>query len=383
MGIGRNPKARPANPFATGRYAGPEYFCDREWELRFLAKAVMDGRDVAVISPRRMGKTWLIERFLGQEEIRGKYLTVYVDAYATSSLAELAARLVRALFEAISKEKDYPWRRFAEALVSLRPKVSFDAETGSLPLSTPSVGVPRPEWTLAGIFDNLRSAPRPAIIAIDEFQAVGGYDGGKVEASLRDLMRRSPETRFIFIGGQSAMKAMFCGVARPFYQSCRILRLPPIPEDKYVEFAMRRFADRGRIGDGDVVRTVYRETHGTTWLAQMTLRELFEQTPVGGRPRVEDIPIAEEDIIGVLENGYRERMAGLSPMQRKLALYLAKRDAVQNLLSAESIVAGGFKTAASIQSACKGLEKAGLADKSDGAYRLCDAFFAKWLRETW
>ena len=48
------------NPFVVGRYISDKYFCDREQETDFLIKQIENGRNVALISPRRLGKTGLI-----------------------------------------------------------------------------------------------------------------------------------------------------------------------------------------------------------------------------------------------------------------------------------------------------------------------------------
>ena len=45
------------NPFVVGRYISDKYFCDREQETDFLIKQIENGRNVALISPRRLGKT--------------------------------------------------------------------------------------------------------------------------------------------------------------------------------------------------------------------------------------------------------------------------------------------------------------------------------------
>lgn len=49
------------NPFVVGKYVSPAYFCDREQETATLIKHLTNGRNVALISPRRMGKSGLIE----------------------------------------------------------------------------------------------------------------------------------------------------------------------------------------------------------------------------------------------------------------------------------------------------------------------------------
>lgn len=48
------------NPFKVGRLIPDEYFCDRDQETATLIKHVTNGRNVALISPRRLGKSVLI-----------------------------------------------------------------------------------------------------------------------------------------------------------------------------------------------------------------------------------------------------------------------------------------------------------------------------------
>lgn len=374
---------KQANPFVIGRYAGQEYFCDREEQLLFLEKSIENGRDIAIISPRRMGKSGLIEHFFSQKTVAARYMTIFVDIYATSSVEELVATLGQAVFQAIMREKDSPWQRFLEGLKSLRPSITFDAATGAPSLSMTAVNLQQPELTLAEIFNYLESAPRPVIVAIDEFQEISkyGHGDGKAEALLRSHIQRSSRAHFIFAGSeQTVMTTMFSSVRRPFYQSCLMMHLPSIEENAYVEFAMRKFADYGKCGDKEVIRTVYRDMCGITWFMQMMLNELFAITPSGGHLRLDDIPVAEKNIIGIQEYSYRELLARLSPLQRSLLLYLAKNGPTSNIMSAESLAASGFKTAASMQSACKGLVKAGLITKSNETYYIYDIFFAKWLK---
>lgn len=382
MTAAANNKPAIANPFVIGRYAGAEYFCDREDELATLERSIRNGRDVALISPRRMGKSGLIEHFFAQESVKRDYITVFVDVYATSSLRELAAMLGQAVFQALSREKDSAWQRFVEAVKSLRPVVTFDGNNGAPSLSLTAVHIVDPERTLAEIFQYLDSAPRPVIVAIDEFQEVSKYQDCKAEAALRGYIQRCPSARFIFAGSeQSVMAAMFTSGRRPFYQSCLMLNLPPIEQDKYVSFAMDKFAAYGKQGDPDVFREVYRSMSAVTWFVQVMFNELFALTPVGGKLSRADIPVAEQNVIGMQEYVYREQMARLSPMQRNLALFLAKSGGVDSLMSADTLAASGFRTAASIQAAFKGLEKAGIATRLNGSPRLYDLFFARWLSQ--
>ena len=50
----------PSNPFITNGYFSPHYFCDCVQEIEQLTRLVTNGNNVALISPRRLGKTGLI-----------------------------------------------------------------------------------------------------------------------------------------------------------------------------------------------------------------------------------------------------------------------------------------------------------------------------------
>ena len=87
------------NPFVVGKYLSNRYFCDRFEETEFLRKQISNGRDVALISPRRIGKSGLIQHFFSQQDIKERYHVFFVDIYATTSLAEFVYTLGKEIYE--------------------------------------------------------------------------------------------------------------------------------------------------------------------------------------------------------------------------------------------------------------------------------------------
>ena len=61
----------PFNPFLLTGYVSPEYFCGRKNETKMLISALRNGRNVTLVSPRRMGKTGLIRHVFHQAKQRG------------------------------------------------------------------------------------------------------------------------------------------------------------------------------------------------------------------------------------------------------------------------------------------------------------------------
>ena len=51
------------NPFVTNGYVSAKYFCDREKETADVITMLLNGNNIALISPRRYGKTDLIRHF--------------------------------------------------------------------------------------------------------------------------------------------------------------------------------------------------------------------------------------------------------------------------------------------------------------------------------
>ena len=53
-------KEKIDNPFVTTGYVSAEYFCDREKETQDIIRYLTNGNNVALISPRRYGKSDLL-----------------------------------------------------------------------------------------------------------------------------------------------------------------------------------------------------------------------------------------------------------------------------------------------------------------------------------
>ena len=64
------------NPFVTNGYAGAEYFCDRAQETEILRELLVNENNIALISPRRIGKTDLIWHVFDDPGIQTKRTTI-------------------------------------------------------------------------------------------------------------------------------------------------------------------------------------------------------------------------------------------------------------------------------------------------------------------
>lgn len=370
------------NPFVVGRYVSDEYFCDREKETEFLLKQVDNGRNVAIISPRRMGKTGLIQHFFHREELNERFFLFFVDIYATSSLAEFVYLLSKAIYDELRPRKRAWVERFFRIVASMRVGFKLDALTGEPGLDISLGEIRTPMRTLEEIFQYLESAGRPCLVAIDEFQQIGTYGESGVEALLRTRIQQCRQTQFIFSGSKRhMMAAMFNSPAKPFYQSAVSMGLEAIPENVYLSFVTGMFKKYGKCIEPAAVKAVYQNYEGCTWFVQMMMNELFALTAQGECCNVDKVRVAKENVIHSQEGAYKELLAQLAPRQKAVLQAIAKDGRVSGITSASFISRYGLSSASSVQSAVKSLLKNDIITQENREYRVYDYFFGEWLRE--
>lgn len=187
------------NPFVTNGYAGAEYFCDRVEETQHIIEMLTNENNMALISPRRIGKTELIHHCFNQQVIKDNYYTFIIDIYSTNSISDLVNMFGKAIIDTLRPKGRGAWEKFLQILSSLRSEISFDIN--GLPVWGVGIGtLTNPEITLDEIFTYLNEADKPCLVAIDEFQQINNYGDKRIEALLRTYIQRCTNAHFIFSG---------------------------------------------------------------------------------------------------------------------------------------------------------------------------------------
>lgn len=377
-------KLMSLNPFKVGSFIPEEFFCDRVAETADLVKHVSNGRNVALISSRRLGKSGLIGHLFQQPQISAHYYTFYLDIYSTRSVAELVYVWSKELHRKLEPVST-PWKeQFFKVLSSLRVGFKLDGVTGEPTFDLGLGDVKTPDVTLDEIFAFMEAADKPCLVAIDEFQQIAAYEQLGIEAALRSKIQQCRNTSFIFAGSKRhVMSQMFNSPAKPFYQSAITMGLNPIPEDTYVQFAVDLFSQAGRSVTADVVRQVYRTFEGVTWFVQMLMNELFALTMPGETCGEERIQEAMHNVVMTQEVQYKELLSLIPPKQKLVLQAIACEGRAAGVTSAQFIRKYHLPSASSIQSAIKGLVEKEILTFEDGAYRVYDYFLRYWVAKVY
>lgn len=368
------------NPFVTNGYAGPQYFCDRVEETDFLTRMLTNGNNVALISPRRLGKTDLIRHCFGQKEVKEKYYSFIIDIYATKSLQDFVAVMSRGILDELKRHGRSAWEKFLQVMLSIRSEISFDINGN--PVWGLGIGsIANPSTSLDEIFRYLSEADRHCLVAIDEFQQITHYeDGDNVEATLRTYMQRCPNASFVFSGShRHLMDEMFASPSRPFYQSVTLFNLRPISLENYKEFATDKFEQAGKRLDEAVVDEVYERFSSITSYMQKVMNYLYQVTETGSTCSTDMIDTAVNYILDLSSDTYQAILYQMPEKQRNVLLAIAREKKAISISSGAFAKRNHLPSPSAVVSAVRGLLEKDFITQEANAYMIYDRFFQLWL----
>lgn len=368
------------NPFVTNGYAGAEYFCDRVQETAALKELLLNENNVALISPRRLGKAELIWHIFKDKEISRTHYCFVVDIYATKNLGDFVNMLGKAVIDELRPKGKKVWEQFINIVSSLRSEISFDIN--GVPSWSMGLGaINNPAITLDEIFTYLNQADKPCLIAIDEFQQISRYDDETVEATIRTYVQRCTNAHFIFSGSQRhIMNGMFTSPSRPFYQSVTIINLQPLKLDVYTDFCTGKFEASGKHLDKEVVSLLYERFDAVTSYMHRILNVLFSRTEKGATCNVSMVEDAIEFILRLSSDTYESLYYQMPEKQRLLFAVIAREGKASSVTGGAFIRKHKLNSASSVNSALKGLLEKDFITADKNTYSVYDQFFTLWLK---
>lgn len=244
------------SPFEHARPLAPGEVRARDEETAALVRRLRERRLVALVAPRRFGKTSLALHAMSvADEVDPHPWQVAVDLFGLSSTYDFAVRLERAMGRIGGAHR----RRLADRLagselgLSLAPGVGIKAELGRR-------NAPDPIRVVHELMSSLVEAADPSggVLFIDEFQDLAHVEG--LDAVLRSHLQHARDVAVLFAGSRpSMMRNLFADQARAFYAQAELFDLVPLSAVAARSVVLDGFEAGGRdasaIADPMVVRT--------------------------------------------------------------------------------------------------------------------------------
>lgn len=236
-------------PFVFGVRVEGNTFTDRKEETNRLKMNFLYGVNTILISPRRMGKTSLVEKVCSLVE-SDTLKIAKIDAFGCRSENDFINAFATAVVRATSSKWE-EWMENAKTFLSrFIPKISI----GQDPLTDFSIAL---EYNHANtVTEDILQLPETIakqkgikiVICIDEFQQIADFpDSITFQKKLRSVWQLQSNVSYCLYGSKKhMMEKMFQSQSHPFYRFGDLFYLDKISETDWVEYICDRFRVTGK-----------------------------------------------------------------------------------------------------------------------------------------
>ncbi len=376
----------PQNPFVYGEVVPGDAFVGREAEMDRLVGDLTACQKVFLISPRRYGKSSLIRHALAALASHGA-LTVEVTVSSHSSCLAFLEGYARAL-AALESRGDRVRTWLAGGIASTRPEVRFepkDTGLGRFSVSFPAVSTTRDINRLANeVFalpDRIAAArKRTVIVALDEFQAIDGFNGGSVEHALRAAAQQQRQVGYVFAGSEPSLMEKMIGPRRPFYKAGPVMRLQKIPVDVFADFIEARFTKTGIRPEPGLGAAIVDLAGNLPYDVQRLAHETWDDVRAAGgrRAALDHLHATLARLLGEQETIFEAIWQRLTLAQRAVLRAVVVQGG-RELLGSDARARHRLGGPSSIQASLNALVRQDLLIKDGPKYHVIDSLLREWI----
>ena len=372
------------NPFVYGEVVPVVAFVDRETELDRLTRDLLAGQKIFLISPRRYGKSSLVRQALRAAE-RGGALTVDITVSSYSSYVAFLEGYARALLGVETRlDKARTWLREMLGSVRTEVRVEPDARGGSqLALSFPAA---RSEKDVSRLAQEVFALPgriaearhRRLAVALDEFQAIGSFNGGSVEHALRAAVQHQRQVGYVFSGSEPSLMERMLGRSRPFYKAGPVMRLQKIPADRFADFIEARFRATKLRPAAGLGAAVVELAGNLPYDVQRLAHEVWDDAQGGKSVGLDDLHQTLKRLLGEHEAIFEATWQRLTLAQRA-ALRAAVLEEGRELLSADVRARYRLGGPSTVQASLTALIREDILAREAARYVVVDSLLREWV----
>lgn len=296
-------------------------FTGRVEETRRLKANFEGGINSILISPRRWGKTSLVDHVCKLLKDRD-FIIVKLDIFGCKTEYDFYNALAVAVLKQTASKVQLWMEEARDFLVRLTPRIGFPVD----PVSEISVSLGitpethSPEEILNMVEIIAKKKNRHIVVCIDEFQQVGEFDNTKVvQARLRSVWQHHHLTSYCLYGSKRHMMSdIFLNRSMPFYQFGDLLWLEKIPTSDWMEYIKSHFETAGKHVSEQMVVHICETVDNYPSYVQHLSSILLNHLPQGGSVSEDMIPQAIAELISTNEALYMQQIEPLSGYQMNL-----------------------------------------------------------------
>lgn len=379
---------RQPNPFVIGHPAEGAHFADRKAEVRRIVTALTDRASrLVVYGDRRQGKTSAILAAAEAARRDGENVAL-VDLAKVTSMEAAAQRVL----DAAHRELGRRWKDVALSLVQRVRNAQVAITTTTDASGTPSVSFtvsPVPTASRPGhvfvealnaVEEELRERGETLGLALDEFQRLVRWDP-EIDWLLKGTLESHRRISYVLAGSErSLIEQMLDAKKAGLWKVAEILDMQPIPADEFSAWIAERAQGSGVAIPLDVATLVVTVAGPRTRDVVQLARVVWDLLPDGSVATRDDVATA----LGVLvtEQGalYLRAWERLASDAHRTILSLMAHDAHIEPMAATTLRRWPLPPKSTVARIVASLvDEELVVREADGAWRLDDPFFARWI----
>lgn len=352
------------NPFKFGTVVEEEFFTDRQEELQYICRVMDSENHLALISPRRFGKSSLVLKAVKQ--LKRPY--IMLNMQSITSTKDLSNRILEAVL------KLYPMKNMKVLLRNFRivPTISTNPMTNNFEVSFNPFSKDNNDMILEDVLqlvNEVSTDKKRVILIFDEFQEIKEIEKG-LDKKLRGILQLQGKVNCIFLGSQeSMMEEIFNDKKSPFYHFGLIMQLKRIPEDEFFQFLNERFSKITSQSES-ISHEILQVTHCHPYYTQQLAFQVWDAIQY---QKIDDDVVSQaiNQLVQMHDLDFERFWINLSMTDRNTLMLLAQGK--NPMMQRELPPSTSF-------SSLKRLTKNGYAIKTD-TYEIEDPFFQRWIQQ--
>jgi len=368
-------------PFVFGKLAVLQNFTNRDDERRRLLGNFSGLVNTVLISPRRWGKSSLVQRAAEESMITDKSLHFcFLDAFNIRTEEQFYQALASEMLKISATKIELLLENAKRFLGSFLPKLSFSpGDQDELALSLDWKEVKKHPDAIFDMAEVIASEKGwKLIICIDEFQNISTFENHLAfQKKLRAHWQKHQHVAYCLYGSKRHMLMdVFTSSSMPFYKFGDILFLTKIEREKWVPFICERFKTTGKhISENEAALIADLAECHPYYVQQLAQQSWLRTVDDCSETIVKE---AHEGIVAQLSLLFQSKTEELTTPQ--INFMKALLDGVQKFSSKDVIDDYKLGSSANVNRIKKALENKEIVDIQTGYIMVLDPMYKSWLK---
>ena len=371
-----------SKPFNYGKLAEQDYFTNRTKEMHWLEMQINAGINCILVSPRRWGKSSLIQHTSKKIKQKNKKIVFcFVDLYNVRSENEFLELFSSTIIKAVSNSFEDAVRNVKNIFKQLIPSISVSPDANAeIELSFNWKNLQKNISEVLDLPEKLAIEKNiQIVVCVDEFQNISFMeDGIAFQKKLRAHWQKHQKANYILYGSRRhLMMDFFTKNTMPFYRFGEILFLEKIAETHWIPYIIERFAATNKKISEKIAIKIAQQMENHPYYVQQLAQVVWQQTTKTATE--ENFYEAIEDLLDQYTILYQKEVDMLTNFQLNLLKALCNNET--SLTSASVLKNYNLGTSANITRLKTALQNHEIIDVLGKKISFNDPLFELWLKK--